>query len=368
MRLLLLLFASSLPWLPFARATAQAPSIPIVQGLTIVGAVHEPRGDYEVTEVVKSVTPDVIELVVTARVPIAANSDSSRQMVVTRLIRQADVRTAHKWTADYATDDPPMFAGATAEGISTAMLNELTTSGSSAVVLGIINFGEASLPGPFGGGRKYYRGDLHRVEAGVVPIPVLVNGVRISLPTIHVRGHLTVGSDEIDPDMYILNDPALPLNIKGGKGWTSGQVTEIEWAQPDAAKGAGAGGAPRAMASALAGKSCRTEVHGIYFAFGSASLLPESDLMLRQVAAVLKENSTWNVTIEGHTDSIGGHQSNLDLSKRRAAAVSAALSAKYGVPASRLSTAGLGDTRPIESNATIEGRARNRRVEMARKC
>jgi outer membrane protein OmpA-like peptidoglycan-associated protein len=115
-------------------------------------------------------------------------------------------------------------------------------------------------------------------------------------------------------------------------------------------------------------KTCRAEVHGIYFSFASAKLVPESDAALEEIAHLLAANPTWVVTIEGHTDSIGTHTSNLDLSKRRAAAVRDALVARFGVPPGRLLDAGFGDSSPIESNTTIEGRARNRRVELSRKC
>ena len=79
------------------------------------------------------------------------------------------------------------------------------------------------------------------------------------------------------------------------------------------------------------GKTCRAEVHGIYFAFGSAKLVGESDLALSEISKVLAANPAWVVTVEGHTDSIGTHAANLDLSKRRAAAVRDALVTRFGV-------------------------------------
>jgi outer membrane protein OmpA-like peptidoglycan-associated protein len=70
------------------------------------------------------------------------------------------------------------------------------------------------------------------------------------------------------------------------------------------------------------------------------------------------------VVIVGHTDSQGTYQYNMDLSQRRAAAVAAQLSSVYGIQAARLSTAGVGYLSPIGSNATEDGRALNRRVEL----
>jgi len=85
------------------------------------------------------------------------------------------------------------------------------------------------------------------------------------------------------------------------------------------------------------------------------------------VPEVLQRHGAWTGTIEGHTDSIGGAKSNQLLSERRAEAVRARI-IKAGIAAGRLNAAGYGATRPRESNATVEGRARNRRVELARNC
>ncbi|MGE5232067.1 MAG: OmpA family protein, partial [Deltaproteobacteria bacterium] len=115
-------------------------------------------------------------------------------------------------------------------------------------------------------------------------------------------------------------------------------------------------------------KSCRAPVYGIYFESASAEVNAASRPTLQQIAAVLQRHADWKVTIEGHTDSIGGAASNLDLSNRRAAAVKTELASRFGITAARLATKGYGLTRPVETNATIEGRARNRRVELTRAC
>lgn len=115
-------------------------------------------------------------------------------------------------------------------------------------------------------------------------------------------------------------------------------------------------------------KDCRAPVYGIYFESASAEVNAASRPTLQQIAAVLQRHADWTLTIEGHTDSIGGAASNLDLSNRRAAAVKTELASRFGVPAARLATKGYGLTRPVETNATIEGRARNRRVELTRVC
>jgi len=69
------------------------------------------------------------------------------------------------------------------------------------------------------------------------------------------------------------------------------------------------------------------------------------------------------VRVIGHTDSDGNAASNLDLSKRRAAAVKASLSKDFGIDGSRIETDGKGQTEPLAPNNTSEGKAKNRRVE-----
>jgi len=68
--------------------------------------------------------------------------------------------------------------------------------------------------------------------------------------------------------------------------------------------------------------------------------------------------------VVGHTDNTGTYEYNLDLSRRRAAAVVEALTRGHGVAAARLKAVGVGPVAPVASNATEEGRAKNRRVEL----
>lgn len=113
---------------------------------------------------------------------------------------------------------------------------------------------------------------------------------------------------------------------------------------------------------------CRVPVPGIYFEFDSDVLNPASKPWIRSIADLLKRHPDWTITIEGHTDSVGTVSYNLDLSTRRAAALARSLTSQHGIATARLSTRGFGPNRPLESNATTEGRARNRRVELVRPC
>jgi len=101
---------------------------------------------------------------------------------------------------------------------------------------------------------------------------------------------------------------------------------------------------------------------GVLFESGKADLLPGAQDQLGRVAAYLK-NSPRPVVIEGYTDSRGSSKKNQALSERRAQAVSDYLTGQ-GVPADRIRSVGKGASAPIASNATADGRAQNRRVEI----
>ena len=96
---------------------------------------------------------------------------------------------------------------------------------------------------------------------------------------------------------------------------------------------------------------------------GSARLAPVSHTQLEQLAAVLRAYRTVLISVAGHTDNTGDPLENQRLSAERAAAVKQALVGQ-GVPAARVTDEGYGADRPIASNDTEVGRARNRRVEL----
>jgi outer membrane protein OmpA-like peptidoglycan-associated protein len=110
--------------------------------------------------------------------------------------------------------------------------------------------------------------------------------------------------------------------------------------------------------------SLKVNVPGsVSFARGSATLDPTLHPALDKIANTLNEYPASTVTVVGHTDSIGDSQSNLTLSRARAAAVADYLSQR-GIQRNRIVVEGRGQTEPIADNATEAGRAQNRRVEM----
>jgi len=104
----------------------------------------------------------------------------------------------------------------------------------------------------------------------------------------------------------------------------------------------------------------------ITFETGKATIAPESEVLIDQVAAALKTAPTLNLEVAGHTDNVGTAASNQTLSEQRAEAVRNALVAR-GVDAARLTAKGYGQTSPVADNRTEEGRAQNRRVELVKR-
>jgi OmpA-OmpF porin, OOP family len=110
----------------------------------------------------------------------------------------------------------------------------------------------------------------------------------------------------------------------------------------------------------------RAVIYGINFDFNSDVIREESKPILNQVLGVLKAKVDWKMTIEGHTDNIGGEAFNKTLSDKRANAVRNYL-VKNGIEATRLTASGMGLSKPIATNDTEAGRSQNRRVELVKK-
>lgn len=101
----------------------------------------------------------------------------------------------------------------------------------------------------------------------------------------------------------------------------------------------------------------------ITFATDSAEIASSFYAPLNNLASSFRQYNQNSIEVVGHTDSTGNHAYNMSLSQRRAQSVANYLSAQ-GVDASRLSTRGAGPDQPVASNATADGRAQNRRVEV----
>jgi OmpA-OmpF porin, OOP family len=105
--------------------------------------------------------------------------------------------------------------------------------------------------------------------------------------------------------------------------------------------------------------------HGINFDVDKATITPQSMGTLNMIVKLMQDNSELKFEVDGHTDNTGTAAHNLVLSQQRAAAVMAQL-ITMGIDASRLSSKGFGDTKPIADNSTLDGKANNRRVEFVK--
>jgi outer membrane protein OmpA-like peptidoglycan-associated protein len=187
------------------------------------------------------------------------------------------------------------------------------------------------------------------VKSGIRHVAIAVSGTQVKL---YVAGERVL----VDPDG--VTRPVTRLGIVFGQAWNGDEgdhemITNVRIAE---------GGKPAKQM--LAGEG-RIVTHGILFDTASDVIKPESGPTLRTILALLQEDPTLRFAIEGHTDDQGGAKVNGPLSERRAASVKAWL-VKQGVDAARLTPKGLGQSKPIDTTGTAEGRANNRRVEFVK--
>jgi outer membrane protein OmpA-like peptidoglycan-associated protein len=146
--------------------------------------------------------------------------------------------------------------------------------------------------------------------------------------------------------------------VIGGAGSTSVTVVDEKPFVPSIPMGQ-----PESLKTAL-DRDGHVPLH-LNFDFAKATLLPDAQPVLAQVVAMLKADPALKLSVEGHTDGVGGAKTNQALSQQRAAAVVAALT-QAGIAANRLKAVGYGASKPVDSNETTEGRAKNRRVELVK--
>jgi outer membrane protein OmpA-like peptidoglycan-associated protein len=205
---------------------------------------------------------------------------------------------------------------------------------------------------------------IRRVEAAPVPIALMVNGEKTLLPAIHATGSAEWGEKA---EFFFLDDESNPLALR----WRirASAVSTADRSTLEVIKIAfrcTASTLTSPLESALAESGRPIDVYDIYFSFNSDEIREESEPTLTELGDILRRHPDWKLSIAGHTDGIAGDAFNLDLSKRRAAAVKTALVARFAVDQRRLTTTGYGKSRPRDTNDTPEGRARNRRVELMR--
>jgi len=345
--------------------------------------------------------------------------------VVYRTARKVDLESSTTYLQQFVYKGvPETVKGTTALGVSTRAFRDLRDKGRTPLTIymaiapgiGLKDDGSAAWVGV----DFRMTGELARVDPTPVTLSVLLNDRTTTLPALRARGKLQ--SD--DSEFFFLYDEANPISLKFRVGIKPPMPPEIEKMLKEAGRadvcdgcakikrefedrdvlrvvkithkcedpslamkpgggggaagasaggaaevalgrGTGTGGSAALLEESLA-KTGRADVYSIYFAFNSDEIREESEPTLQEIADVLRRHPDWRLAIEGHTDNIATDSYNLELSKKRAAAVKNALVSKKGVAGARLTTAGFGESRPKDTNDTLEGRARNRRVELVK--
>jgi len=385
-----------------AGQASAPPKVPLLVGLTIVTALNQPdQGDYESIKRFLKVNDKLAQLAYSAEVA-GRDGGTPKQVHTTRTVLRRDLESATEYSHIFGETMSESLPGTTAVGVSRKVLEELKTTGKSTLTLpagGLEGALDSLLGGLLGGNSGIAQkrtGTIERVERTAVPFKVILNDQSVELPAIHARGKL----GDSNTEFWFLDDPDNPLSLKWNIGDDKLQVIRLSYPvpvadKPDGSEGAppppgrgriagapgagtgagtppaGAGGGAAAgtaerIASDLA-KEGRSVIYGIYFDFNSDRIKEESEPVLAEIAQVMKQNPTWNLSVEGHTDNIASDAFNLELSKRRAAAVKTALTGRYAINGARLTTSGYGESAPRDRNDTLEGRAKNRRVELVKR-
>ena len=331
---------------PWCSAEAAAPErIPFMKGLTTVRIATSPVGDYETLRTVTDVSDKGYRIVTTGESP-ADDGDGLIPIDLARSVRAIDQLHSRNVRIAWHTSDRENMTG-NVPGISCDIFTELHGTGKAELTY----IDVAALVG-MATTRAKLKGVVKVIDRK--PYTVLVNRKPVALPALHVSGEVSDGDDSEEFEFHVIDDADNPMMLHARIRDDDARVVSIEFPPPAASL-------ERSLMLTE-----KVELGGLYFKFASATLRPQSDTVLGELAGVLKSHPEWRFRIEGHTDSIGGEASNLDLSGRRSAAVRTALVERFGVATSQLTTRGLGESQPIDSNDTDAGRARNRRVELIR--
>ncbi len=384
-------------WKPAPPELISSPSskIPVIKSLRTINVGSDPlRGDFESIFMIDEVKDDSIHIRASQQFPSGDNLDrllngTSKSDTKSKTITCS--RTVFRVDMENATDTDGYFCregrdekrpGTTAMSISRKEFNELKTTGQAEVMFHedplrgllksfkktmaadsddaastdlmkkMMSFAPGNNPGADTPGIKYI---VRRMGNGDLAFPVLVNDQPVELPVMDI---LCKHPDGDEGHVYVLDDPDNPMFLAAASTMLGReQVSKIYWDKKKPAADD--------LAEQLE-KNGRAKVYDLYFDFASSTLRPESDKVLKEIAQVMRQHPDWKLSVEGHTDNIGGGKSNLELSKHRAAAVVNALAADYDINPNRFSSDGFGASRPVETNDTVEGRARNRRVELVR--
>ncbi|MBS0241680.1 MAG: OmpA family protein [Proteobacteria bacterium] len=322
---------------PACAQVGAEPSLPHTGGriATAFSNTFGPDAESELT--FTAVTADTISI----------SYSSGRGLKVARDQKLSDVRSSSTYVLGYSAKLPQVIPGTTTLGISGATLDELRSKG------------RASLSIMYDEKGSKLDGEAVIAENSVT-MQVLVENEQTPTKAIRVKGTFGSPPRQATADFYILDNRNNPMVLQS---WM--QFSWEERPRQERVTRVTAGASMQTSMQQSLATLRRYDMYGILFETGSASLRPETKSLIVDIAATLKNNPSWRLLINGHTDSIGGESYNMKLSSERAAAVKNELVAG-GIAVDRLQSQGLGEAKPVADNGTLEGRARNRRVELVR--
>lgn len=355
------------PCAPAPFQAQNAARIPLKVGTVITTAWGIKNGDVENRITINSITPtSFVEDMATEEYIDDTNHDW-KPTDYTDTVCNLDLASADTYVTVTSLHMPHLFHGVTRLRLSDKSFQEAKGTGQLDLqYLDVMLLSKGVKP-------TYEGGTLSRVEPQDVDYPMIVNDQRVTLPAIHLAGIMkSVGKDpnpkkyrpfHSEVEVYVIDDPLNPLvllwRLKDPlfhEGKFRVEVVKIEYKVPQ----------PINLVEKQLAEEKRAITYGIYFDFNKDTIKPESDPVLKEIVQALTDHPDWKLTVNGHTDNIGGDAYNLDLSKRRAAAVKKTLVSRFHIAPDRLSTNGYGESGAIDTNDTLEGRARNRRVELTR--
>jgi outer membrane protein OmpA-like peptidoglycan-associated protein len=352
--------ASSLPAQDNAR-------VPFKPGTVFTTAWGVKNGDVEARNSIDSVDDATVTTTNATQDYKDDNGRMARALTISNQNCATDYQSADSYITVNSSQMPRLMHDMTRYRLSNETFRAIKSNGQASLTYVDIFYS--------GSGVKLTRqgGVLNRVEPQDVNYPMIVNDQRVELPVIHLKGEMTTPDKDPRPsdhrpkksegEIFVLDDPADPLvlnwRLKDPLFHNGNFRVEIVKINFPVAK-------PENVLEKQLIKEKRAVTYGIYFDFNRDTLKPESEPVLKEIAQAMTDNPDWHLTVEGHTDNIGGDTYNLELSRRRAASVKQALVSQYSIAPERLLTGGFGASRPVETNDTLEGRARNRRVELVR--
>jgi flagellar motor protein MotB len=327
-----------------AIVAAASARIPLKVGLTLSSIWKAHSEDYEHECLLQVSKIDARSISTTSSCPVG---EEHKPLVTVRRTCWTDIKDSYLYITGGAKTYPETLAGALQFNLSLASFAALKTRGElhhRYVSLDVDNVGFSS-----------YDVEGMLISDGPSTIKLIINDKVVEVPTIEAN-YINHKTNDIIR-IKVLDEARFPIMLDYfSPSLHRFFITYTKISYPTANE----------LEQHLAVDK-HTDVYGIYFNFASDELRSESEPVLHEIAEALRAHPDWKVTINGHTDNIGGDASNLDLSRRRAAAVRKALVERYGIPDLRLSTNGFGASQPKESNDSDRGRALNRRVELTRR-